>query len=231
MFGFLNHCRSSAAAVQKELLHCYSLIAKLGRGVVYYGSARLKESSPHWDKAVELGREVAKMLNVTTWSGGGPGMMEAATRGALMANKPVGGIRIEREAGQVVKLVQGEHYLPKGQAAFCKYLSPRKVALVDSAVRETAEDRTAYIFLPGGLGTMDEFFELLTLIQLKKLGTQHKVPLVLCSYDGFYNGLQTFIADCAKNGVVGVNEYSDLKIFETNEEILAFLADFYNIKQ
>ena len=46
--------------------------------------------------------------------------MEAATRGALEAGKKVGGIRIEREAGQVVKLVQGQHYLPTGTAAFCK---------------------------------------------------------------------------------------------------------------
>ena len=46
--------------------------------------------------------------------------MEAATRGALEAGKNVGGIRIEREAGQVVKLVQGQHYLPPGTAAFCK---------------------------------------------------------------------------------------------------------------
>ena len=123
--------RSSAAAVQKELLQCYSLIARLGRGVVYYGSTRLKESSPYWDQAVALGRDVATLLGSTTWSGGGPGMMEAATRGALQAGGEVGGIRIQREAGQTVRLVQGEHYLPKGHASFCHYLSPRKVALVD----------------------------------------------------------------------------------------------------
>ena len=221
--------RSSAAAVQKELLHCYSLIAKLGRGVVYYGSARLKQSSPHWDKAVALGREVATLLDCTTWSGGGPGMMEAATRGALEAGKKVGGIRIEREAGQVVKLVQGQHYLPPGTAAFCKYLSPRKVALVDSAVREKADDRTAYIFLPGGLGTMDEFFELLTLIQLKKLGTKHAVPVILASYDGFFDGLGRFMEDCSKNGVVNLSEYSSLKTFKTNEEIVDYLANYYNL--
>lgn len=64
-----------------ELLECYALIEKLGRGVVYYGSARLKQSSPHWARAVELGKQVAELLGCTTWSGGGPGMMEAATAG------------------------------------------------------------------------------------------------------------------------------------------------------
>ena len=74
--------RDSAAAVQQELLQCYALIERLGRGVVYYGSARLKAASPHWDRARQLGADVARLLGCTTWSGGGPGMMEAATLGA-----------------------------------------------------------------------------------------------------------------------------------------------------
>jgi predicted Rossmann-fold nucleotide-binding protein len=74
--------RDSAAAVQQELLQCYALIERLGRGVVYYGSARLKAASPHWDRARQLGAQVAALLGCTTWSGGGPGMMEAATLGA-----------------------------------------------------------------------------------------------------------------------------------------------------
>lgn len=72
-----------SVALLQEMLACYALIEKKGRGVVYYGSARLKQDSPHWDRAVELGREVANLLSCTTWSGGGPGMMEAATLGAL----------------------------------------------------------------------------------------------------------------------------------------------------
>ncbi len=73
--------RDSASAVQKEMLEAYALIERLGRGVVYYGSARLKSTSAHWDRARTLGRDVAKLLGCTTWSGGGPGMMEAATIG------------------------------------------------------------------------------------------------------------------------------------------------------
>lgn len=75
--------RDSAAAVQQELLACYALIERLGRGVVYYGSARLKAASPHWDRARQLGADVARQLGATTWSGGGPGMMEAATLGVI----------------------------------------------------------------------------------------------------------------------------------------------------
>lgn len=63
--------RDSAAAVQQELLACYALIERLGRGVVYYGSARLRRESPHWRTAVQLGEQVARLLGSTTWSGGG----------------------------------------------------------------------------------------------------------------------------------------------------------------
>lgn len=54
----------------QELLACFALIEKMGRGPVYYGSARLKQDSPHWEQAVQLGRDVANLLGSTTWSGG-----------------------------------------------------------------------------------------------------------------------------------------------------------------
>ena len=83
-------------------------------------------------------------------------MMQAATEGALSAGKPVAGIRIQREAGTTVLVAS---YLPHGSQTFCRFLSSRKVALVDAGVRMKESDRTAFIFLPGGLGTMDELFE------------------------------------------------------------------------
>lgn len=94
-------------------------------------------------------------------------MMHAASAGAQAIKAPVGGIRIAREAGTTIRTAS---YLPADSAVFCRFLSSRKVALVDSGVRSKESDQTAYIFLPGGLGTMDELFEIMTLVQLKKLG-------------------------------------------------------------
>lgn len=219
--------RGSASVVQEELLQCYSLIHKKGRGVVYYGSARLKQDSPYWAKAMELGKQVARLLRVTTWSGGGPGMMEAATLGAAEAGYPIAGIRIQREAGTTV--LSGKSYLPPEATVFCRFLSPRKVALVDAGVRQQELDRTAYIFLPGGLGTMDEFFELLTLVQLKKLGTKFAVPLILCNYNGVYDGLLQFLRSCEHHGTLNNQEISGVVICNTNEEIIHHLASFYGI--
>lgn len=57
-----------------ELQSCYNLINKLGRGLVYYGSARLKPGSGHWEKSVDLSQRLYRLLGVTTWTGGGPGV-------------------------------------------------------------------------------------------------------------------------------------------------------------
>ena len=100
-----------------------------------------------------------------------------AALGAQSIKAPVGGIRISREAGTTVRTAS---YLPADCAVFCRFLSSRKVALVDSGVRSQESDRTAYVFLPGGLGTMDELFEIMTLVQLKKLGRQEASPDPAC---------------------------------------------------
>ena len=220
--------RGSAAAVQREMLACYELIESIGRGVVYYGSARLKAENPHFIRSRELGKMVSELLGTPTWTGGGPGMMEAASLGAMDAGKAVAGIRIEREAGTKVRSA-AQSYLKPEHTVFCKFLSPRKVALVDAGVRKKAEDRTAYVFLPGGLGTMDELFELFTLYQLHKLGTDHPVPVIIVNYDGFYDCLLNFVETMQGHGTVGAGEYDQMVVKNTNEEVVEYLREYYDV--
>lgn len=220
--------RVSAEQVQQELLRCYALIEKVGRGVVYYGSARLQANSPHYIKARELGGRIATLLDTSaTWSGGGPGLMMAATQGAMDVNKPAAGIRIAREAGTTVRSAS---YLPEDSYVICRFLSSRKVALVDSAMRNSEEDRTALVFLPGGLGTMDELFEVMTLVQLKKLGSRLPVPLLVVNYGGFFNGLLDFLAECDALGTIGVAELEGLLVVDSNEAAVRALSQFYNLQ-
>ena len=221
--------RDSAAAVQQELLACYALIERLGRGVVYYGSARLRRDSPHWADAADLGARVSRLLGpVTTWSGGGPGMMQAVSEGAAAAGGAVGGIKIHREAGTTVLTAAG--YLPPESTVYCRFLASRKVALVDCAVRARECDRTAYVFLPGGLGTMDELFELLTLAQLNKLGSRHPVPVILCNYRGFYSAFMDWLKACDDGGVLRGEELGALLVADNNEGVLLALARHYGLQ-
>ena len=221
--------RGSAKAVRSELLECFELIEKWKRGIVYYGSARLKPETEIYKQSKDLSRRLAELLgDVTTWTGGGPGMMEAASLGAKEAGKIVGGIRIAREAGTSVKSTK-QSYLDPDKEVYCRYLAPRKVALTDAGVRKTKEDKTAYIFLPGGLGSMDEFFELYTLVQLKKLGSEHKVPIILVNYDGFYDCLLTFIKTMIEQGTVGENDITFITCLNTNDEVVDFLKSFYSL--
>jgi predicted Rossmann-fold nucleotide-binding protein len=74
---------------------------------------------------------------------------------------------------------------------------------------------------------MDEFFELYTLVQLKKLGSEHKVPIILVNYDGFYDCLLTFIKTMIEQGTVGENDITFITCLNTNDEVVDFLKSFY----
>ena len=223
-----NLARGGTAAVQRELLRCHELIHSIGRGVVYYGSARLGPESPHHASARALGKAVAELLGSPTWTGGGPGMMEAVMLGAMDADTPVGGVRVAREAGTTAKAA-AKSCLPPECAAHCEFLSTRKVALVDAATRKRAEDRTAHVFLPGGLGTMDELFELLASYRLKSAGAHHPAPVVVVSYDGFYDGLLALAETMKGRGAIGAGEYDQMVIKRTNEEVVEYLREYYDL--
>ena len=223
-----NLARGGTAAVQRELLRCHELIHSIGRGVVYYGSARLGPESPHHASARALGKAVAELLGSPTWTGGGPGMMEAVMLGAMDADTPVGGVRVAREAGTTAKAA-AKSRLPPECAAHCEFLSTRKVALVDAATRKRAEDRTAHVFLPGGLGTMDELFELLASYRLKSAGADHPAPVVVVSYDGFYDGLLALAETMKGRGAIGAGEYGQMVIKRTNEEVVEYLREYYDL--
>ncbi|CAN1135920.1 hypothetical protein LINPERPRIM_LOCUS20782 [Linum perenne] len=173
--------------------------------------------------------EIAKLLDCTSWTGAGPGLMDAATKGALQAGKAVGGFKIGKEAGEWT--TSNFHpYLPPETYLTCRFFSARKHGLVDAAVRIKASDRTAVVALPGGIGTLDEMFEILALIQLERIGSEFAVPFIVMNYDCFYKKLLDFLDDCEDWGTVSKGEVESLwKICESNSEALAYLADFYNL--
>jgi len=115
---------------------------------------------------------------------------------------------------------------------FYRFFSARKHGFADAGVRDNQADRTAFVSLPGGVGTLDEIFEISTLIQLQRLGSAYPVPLLVLNYDGFFTGLLQFLKSCQEWGTVSAGELDALwKVCNTNLEALEYLADFYGISE
>jgi len=143
-----------------EFIRGFRALHFAGPCVTIFGSARFKEDHPDYQKARELGSAIAK-LGFTIMTGGGPGIMEAANRGA----REVGG----RSMGCNITLPMEQTHNPYLDSwVNIDYFFVRKVLLVKYSY--------AFVVMPGGFGTLDEFFEAITLIQTKKIS---KFPIVL----------------------------------------------------
>uniref|UniRef100_A0A0A9EUM5 Decarboxylase family protein n=1 Tax=Arundo donax TaxID=35708 RepID=A0A0A9EUM5_ARUDO len=155
--------------------------------------------------------------------------MDAAIKGALEADKLVGGFKIGKEAGEWTSS-NFHPYLPPETYLTCRFFSARKHGLVDAAVRSSPTDRTAVVALPGGIGTLDELFEIMALIQLERIGSSLPVPFLLLNYDSYYSKLLDFLNDCQEWGTVAPGEVESLwKVCDGNHEALEYLAEFYNV--
>ncbi len=156
--------------IQGEFVHGINALAEVGAAVAVFGSARMKESDPDYQAAQELGRRLVE-AGFAVITGGGPGIMEAANRGA-----------IEREAGLSVGLnielpheQEGNPYT--NLAVNFRYFFVRKTMFVKYS--------DGFVIFPGGFGTLDELFEALTLVQTKKI---KKFPVVLYN-SAYWRGL------------------------------------------
>lgn len=228
--------RESVDAISRELETVYSLVESNGRGAIYLGSSRIKEGHDIFERSKRLATSVALLLECTTWSGIGPGLMDAVTLGGMEANGKASGILIlmgekEEQTGKITRQKTRKHpYLRESQYCACSFFSARKHGLVDAGVRDGKEStKTAFFCLPGGIGTLDEFAEILTLFQLRRIGSEEKVPFVLMNYDGVFDKLLEFITEsCVEHGLVNRGEMEEhLKVCSTNEEALAYLKEFY----
>jgi len=143
----------SVLQILGEFIRGFRALHFVGPCVCVFGSARFKEDHPYYGVAREMGRRLAK-LGFTVMPGGGPGIMEAANRGARDAGGPSVGCNIELPKEQ-----KPNPYLDRWITFHHFYM--RKVMMVKYSY--------AFVVMPGGLGTLDELFEALTLIQTKKI--------------------------------------------------------------
>ncbi len=160
--------------IMSEFVDGFEFLSKLTKTVTFFGSARLKEDEPYYKLARELGCRLAKE-NFTVVTGGGPGIMEAGNRGATEGNGLSVGLNIELPMEQ-----QFNKYVKQGIGF--NYFFSRKFMLDYSAL--------AYVYFPGGYGTLDELFTVLTLIQTGK--ADRTVPVILMGVD-FWKPLTEWI--------------------------------------
>lgn len=189
--------------INNEFHRGLSLIAEHPKSVTFFGSARFKPGSEWYEKTRTLASKIAKETGYTIVSGGGPGIMEAANRGA----KEAGG----KSIGYTIKLPMEQFDNPylDDHRSF-DYFFVRKMLLNYSA--ET------YIVCPGGFGTLDEFFGILTLIQTKKIP---EVPIILYGKK-FWNPLIKYFHKffLKKYSTVSKNDFNLFKVTDDIDEIV-----------
>ncbi|MBM5789673.1 TIGR00730 family Rossman fold protein [Candidatus Parcubacteria bacterium] len=159
--------------IMAEFVAGFQLLSETSREVTFWGGTQIKRGSQWYKVAEELAQRVAKD-GFTIITGGGPGIMEAANKGAKQGKGTSVGFNIHLPNEQSLN-----KYVNKGYAFH--YFFSRKVMMAASA--------QAYVFFPGGFGTMDEFFEIVTLVQTGKM---QKTPII-CVGKEFWDGLFAWI--------------------------------------
>ncbi|HVT75095.1 MAG TPA: TIGR00730 family Rossman fold protein [Candidatus Paceibacterota bacterium] len=153
------------ATINSEFKHTFRFLKSYPRSVSFFGSARFEEDHPCYVRTRALAKRIVEETGYAIVTGGGPGIMEAANRGAYEAGGKSIGMNI---------ILPHEQKMNEFLTANIRfyYFFIRKVALSFSA--------EVYVFLPGGYGTLDEFFEIVTLIQTRKIP---KVPVICVGKD------------------------------------------------
>ncbi|HEX7847859.1 MAG TPA: TIGR00730 family Rossman fold protein [Chitinophagaceae bacterium] len=197
---------SFAWRVFKQFIRGFRSLHFAGPCITVFGSARFKEDHPYYQQAREFGKRIAA-LGMTTMTGGGPGIMEAANRGAFENDGQSIGCNIQLPFEQ-----QANPYLHK--SVTFEHFFVRKVLLVKYSY--------AFIIMPGGFGTMDELFETLTLVQTK---TITQFPVVLFGKE-FYAPLLDVIRKMQEEGTISVGDLDLVLVTDSIDEAMDHISHY-----
>jgi uncharacterized protein (TIGR00730 family) len=188
--------------ISKEFTEGFKFLEDYPKSVTFFGSNQFKEDNPYYVDARKLAGLIATELGYSVLSGGGPGIMEAANRGAYEAGGVSLGLTIKLPQEQVIN-----PYITKQIQTY--YFFVRKVILSFSA--------EAFIFFPGGYGTLDEFFEIITLVQTKKI---EGVPII-CVGSDYWKSLERFMQESLlSRGTITAEDLTLYTITDDHDEIL-----------
>jgi len=197
--------------IMGELVEGFEALNGIGPAVTIFGSARLPEGSPYYNKGLKVAEGLAKN-GFTVISGGGPGIMEAANKGAQNAGGISVGLNIE------LPMEQSPNTFQDVRVEF-RYFFVRKLMFVKYAV--------GYVIFPGGFGTMDELFEALTLIQTKKI---RGFPVVLVGRE-YWQGLIDWMKNTVlANKAIDSADIELMHIVDEPQEVIDIITKRYKAR-
>jgi uncharacterized protein (TIGR00730 family) len=192
--------------IMAEFIEGFEFLADLKKEVSFFGSARTAPTEHWYKEARKLGHMLGS-AGFTVITGGGPGIMEAANRGAYDAGAPSVGLNIqlpmEQRTNRYVKRSHGFHYF-----------FTRKVMLSASA--------QAYVYFPGGFGTIDEMSEIVTLIQTRKMCP---IPVVLVGRDYWTGLVEWFVKAMVADKYIDAKDLELFTVVDSAEEAFEILKD------
>jgi TIGR00730 family protein len=205
---FLDSDAWRALRIMGEFVEGFDSLAQLGSAVSIFGSARVAQTDPSAKAAEDLAGMLARQ-GITVITGGGPGVMEAANRGAAQAGGVSVGLGIElpheQDINEWCNLVLNFRYFFARKTMFVKYAQ-------------------AFVIFPGGFGTFDELFESLTLVQTGKID---HFPVILYG-TSYWHGLLEWLADqAAQKHMIAVEDLKLVRVTDSNEEILKWILEAF----
>lgn len=206
-FGFVREDPWRIFRIMAEFVDSFETLSNLGPAVTIFGSARIPPSDPIYQTTVQMAKLLAKnKLAVVT--GGGPGIMEAGNRGAMEAKGKSVGLNIELPFEQ-----KGNRYanIPIN----FHYFFTRKVCFVKYSV--------GFIFMPGGFGTLDEFFEVLTLVQTHRIS---RFPLILFGKTYWAGLLKWMRGTLEKNSYISPGDMDLVHLTDDPAEAVESIMDY-----
>ncbi len=193
--------------IMAEFVESFEVLSRTGPAVTIFGSARVARSGPEYKMAEQIARELAKH-NLAVITGGGPGIMEAANRGAATAKGKSVGLNIvlptEQESNRYSNVPLQFHYFFSRKVCFVKY-------------------SVGFIFMPGGFGTLDEFFEVLTLVQTLRIP---QFPMILVG-SKFWRGLLRWIeTEVQERKYISPGDARLFKLTDDPQEVVDLILEY-----
>ena len=201
----------SVFKIMSEFVEGFEKLSKTGPCISIFGSARTKKTNPYYKDAVILAEKLTKRgYGIIT--GGGPGIMEAANKGAKQGGGESIGLNIDLPFEQTPN-----KYIDYEKSIDFNYFFVRKVMFVKYA--------QAFVILPGGVGTLDELFETITLIQTEKI---QKIPIILYGSE-YWKGLLKWMKEMLleKEKCINKSDFDNFLLLDDIDEVIKVIEDFY----